>query len=188
MVQLRDTESQFSSLGFQIIAVSPDQPTKVRETIEKHKIVFTLLSDSEMTASRAFRIAYNVDDATLKLLAQNGIDLEAASGEKHHELPVPAVFLVVVRIHQPGLHRSRAPGCALGRRPRFTKVNAGQGTPPEEAPIRRLEAQGIENETPVGAWLWPEQILSRIRLRPHVARTSARRYRLSGVTTEKGVQ
>jgi peroxiredoxin len=30
----------------------------------------------------------------LKLLAQHGIDLEAASGEKHHELPVPAVFLV----------------------------------------------------------------------------------------------
>jgi peroxiredoxin len=94
LVQLRDTESQFSSLGFQIIAVSPDQPAKVRETIEKHKITFTLLSDNQMTASRAFRTAYKVDDATLKLLAQNGIDLEAASGEKHHELPVPAVFLV----------------------------------------------------------------------------------------------
>jgi peroxiredoxin len=69
LVQLRDTESQFGSLGFQIIAVSPDQPAKVRETIEKHKIAFTLLSDSQMTASRAFRIAYKVDDATLKLLA-----------------------------------------------------------------------------------------------------------------------
>ena len=68
--------------------------TKARETIEKHKIAFTLLSDSQMTASRAFRIAYKVDDATLKLFAQNGIDLEAASGEKHHELQVPAVFLV----------------------------------------------------------------------------------------------
>jgi hypothetical protein len=31
-----------------------------------------------MTVSRAFRIAYKVDDATLKVLAQNGIDLEAA--------------------------------------------------------------------------------------------------------------
>ena len=94
MVQLRDTESQFSSLGFQIIAVSPDQPAKVRETIEKHKITFTLLSDSQMTASRAFRLAYKVDDAILKLLVQNGIDLDPPSGEKHHELPVPAVFLV----------------------------------------------------------------------------------------------
>jgi len=96
LVQLRDTESQFSSLGFQIIAVSPDRPAKVRETIEKHKIAFTLLSDNQMTASRAFWIAYKVDDATLKLLAQNGITLEAASGAKHHELPVPAVFLVAM--------------------------------------------------------------------------------------------
>ncbi len=94
MVQLRDIESQLSDLGYQIIGVSPDQPAKVRETIERHKISFTLLSDSQMTASRAFRIAYKVDNTTLELLAQNRIDLEAVSGEKHHELPVPAVFLV----------------------------------------------------------------------------------------------
>ncbi len=94
MVQLRDIESQLSDLGFQIIGISPDQPARVRETTAKHKISFTLLSDSQMTASRAFRIAYKVDDVTLKLLVENGIDLEGASGEKHHELPVPALFLV----------------------------------------------------------------------------------------------
>ena len=47
-----------------------------------------------MAAARAFRIAYQMDDATLRVLGQHGIDLEAASGEKHHLLPVPAVFLV----------------------------------------------------------------------------------------------
>jgi peroxiredoxin len=94
LVQLRDTESQFSALGVQIIAISPDQPAKVRETIQKHNIKFHMLSDSQMAAARAFRIAYKVDEATLRSLAQNGIDLEAASGEKHHQLPVPAVFLV----------------------------------------------------------------------------------------------
>jgi peroxiredoxin len=47
-----------------------------------------------MTASRDFGISYKVGDAMLKLLAQHGVDLEAASGEKHHGLPVPAVFLV----------------------------------------------------------------------------------------------
>ena len=77
-----------------MIAVSPDQPSKVQETANKHEIHFTLVSDSQMTASRAFGIAYKVDDATLKALANYGIDMEAASGEKHHELPVPAVFLV----------------------------------------------------------------------------------------------
>lgn len=94
MVQLRDIESQLSSAGFQIICVSPDLPSKVRETIQKHGLKFLLLSDSHMVASQAFRIAYQVDDATLKALAQYGIDLQAASGENHLQLPVPAVFLV----------------------------------------------------------------------------------------------
>jgi peroxiredoxin len=94
LVQLRDIESQLADLGYQTIGISTDRPAKVRETMERHKIHFTLLSDSRMSAARAFRIAYRVDDATLKLLAQHGTDLEAASGEKHHELPVPAVFVV----------------------------------------------------------------------------------------------
>ncbi len=47
-----------------------------------------------MTVAKAFRVAYKVDEATLKQLRGYGIDLEEASGEKHHLLPVPAVFLV----------------------------------------------------------------------------------------------
>lgn len=66
----------------------------MRATAHEHNIPFTLLSDSQMAAARAFGIGYKVDDATLKALAKHGIDLEAVSGERHHELPVPAVFLV----------------------------------------------------------------------------------------------
>ncbi len=47
-----------------------------------------------MAAAKLFRVAYKVDDTTLNQLRDYGIDLEDASGEKHHLLPVPAVFLV----------------------------------------------------------------------------------------------
>lgn len=94
MVQLREKESQFTELGFQIIGISPDQPSKIRETIEKQSIRFTLLSDRSMRAAAALGIAYKVDDPTLKALAQYGVDLAAWSGEVHHLLPVPAVFVV----------------------------------------------------------------------------------------------
>jgi peroxiredoxin len=94
LVQLRDAESKFTELGFQIIGISTDQPSKIRETIEKQNIRFTLLSDSSMKASKAFGIAYEVDNATLQALTQHSIDLNAASGQAHHLLPVPAVFLV----------------------------------------------------------------------------------------------
>ncbi len=65
----------------------------MRETVGKYRIE-GLLSDSKMSAAESFGVAYQVDDATLKQLQQYGIDIEAASGEKHHILPVPAVFLI----------------------------------------------------------------------------------------------
>ncbi len=81
-------------MGVQLLAVSPDRPAKLQETILKHKLGFQLLSDSDMSTARAFRIAYKVDDTTLKYLREHGIDLEEASGKGHHLLPVPAVFFI----------------------------------------------------------------------------------------------
>lgn len=87
-------ESQLKEFGFQIIGISADRPSKVSESIKKHSLTFQLLSDSKMSAAESFGIAYRVDRATLQLLLDAGIDLEEASGETHHELPVPAVFLI----------------------------------------------------------------------------------------------
>ncbi len=80
-------------MGFQLIAIAPDRPAKLRETREKHGIQGRLLSDSQMVAAQAFRVAYQVDADTLNQLKKYGIDLEEASGENHHMLPVPAVFI-----------------------------------------------------------------------------------------------
>lgn len=93
-------DSQLRELGFQTIGISPDQPSKVRATAEKHSIRFTLLSDSAMAAAKAFGLAYEVDDKTLNALTQYGIDLPAASGQPHHFLPVPAVFVISKEIIQ----------------------------------------------------------------------------------------
>ena len=93
--QLQSIESELVQIGFQIIAVSPDRPQKLKQSTEKHKLKYRLLSDSEMTAAKALGIAFRVDDATVnKYKTDYGIDLEADSGHKHHLLPVPSVFLV----------------------------------------------------------------------------------------------
>jgi hypothetical protein len=85
--QLRDIESQLEQAGFRLLAIAPDRPEKLGETADKYRIRGVFLSDSSMAAARAFRIAYEVDAATLEQLAKSGIDLEAASGERHHQLP-----------------------------------------------------------------------------------------------------
>jgi len=46
-----------------------------------------------MAAARAYGIAFTVDAVGLAQFASFGIDLEAASGETHHQLPVPSVFV-----------------------------------------------------------------------------------------------
>ncbi len=47
-----------------------------------------------MAASRAFGIAFRVDAKGIEDFKNYGVDLEAASGEKHHLLPVPSAYVV----------------------------------------------------------------------------------------------
>jgi peroxiredoxin len=96
LVQLREIEPELKSFGVQLLAISPDKPSKLKETIEKHKMGFRLLSDSDMAVARSFGVAYKLDDQTLAELKKYNIDVEDASGQEHHMLPVPAVFLVAM--------------------------------------------------------------------------------------------
>ncbi len=92
--QLQTIESKLRDLGYQILAISADRPGKLAESIDKHKLTYTLLSDHAMKAARSFGIAFRVDDATIEKYKGYGINLEESSGQKHHLLPVPSVFIV----------------------------------------------------------------------------------------------
>ncbi len=92
--QLQETEPKLRELGYRIVAISPDLPRELVKSIDKHHLSYTLLSDSSMATAKAFGIAFKVDAATLEKYAGYGIDIEKASGQKHHLLPVPSVFLV----------------------------------------------------------------------------------------------
>jgi peroxiredoxin len=92
--QLKKVEQDILEDGWQIVAVSPDRPERLRETVEKHEPAYTVASDSDMDAARAFGLAFQLDEQTLDNYAEYGIDVEDASGRSHHLLPVPAVFLI----------------------------------------------------------------------------------------------
>lgn len=78
----------------QMLAISPDQPAKMQETLDKSPLEYTLVSDHSAAAMMAFGIAFVVDPGTLAKYQTYGIDLEEASGQQHHALPVPSVFVV----------------------------------------------------------------------------------------------
>jgi peroxiredoxin len=92
--QLQEIDPQLRELGYRIIAISPDRSEKMAESLDKVKMSYTLLSDSSMKAAKAFGIAFEVGAPMPKKLDSYNIDIEDASGEKHHLLPVPAVFIV----------------------------------------------------------------------------------------------
>lgn len=91
---LMEIEDDLRAAGYQILAISPDKPSKLAETPDREKLKYRLLSDSDMETARAFGLSFEVDDATLKKYDEYGIDLEAASGQSHHLLPHPAVYIV----------------------------------------------------------------------------------------------
>ncbi len=94
LASLVDIEEAIDAIGFQMLAISPDRPAKASETAGMSDFNYQLLSDSAMAAARAFGLAFQVDDATIDLYEEYGIDLVDASDESHHLLPVPAVFVV----------------------------------------------------------------------------------------------
>lgn len=91
---LRLIEKDVKDLGYQLIAITPDRPEEMRKTLDKHALTYTLASDVDASAMKAFGVAYHVDDELTGTLGKYGIDLDKSSGATHHALPVPSVFIV----------------------------------------------------------------------------------------------
>ncbi len=80
---------------YEVLAICPDIPAGLEEVHSGKKLDFPLYSDSSIEVSAALGIAFHMDDETVDLyLNKYKVDLEKASGEKHHNLPVPAVIVV----------------------------------------------------------------------------------------------
>lgn len=110
--QLIEAYPQIKAKGAQLIAISPDNPKSTEANQTKNSIPFPVYSDSDLTAAKAFGLAFQVDDATVEKYKGYGIDLVAASGQTHHSLPIPAVYIVdangqVVYAHSDPNYRER---------------------------------------------------------------------------------
>lgn len=93
LAALGEVETELKSRGYQILALSADNAEHADATETDTELGYQLLADSSMDAAKAFGVAFKVDSPTLEKLASYQIDIEAASGETHNLLPVPAVFL-----------------------------------------------------------------------------------------------
>lgn len=91
LAALGESEKELLALGYQIIAVSPDSPSKLKMTDEKNKLNYLLLSDSNGGLSRAMGIAFQAP-TTYKSIVTEGSD----GANTALFLPVPSVFITDV--------------------------------------------------------------------------------------------
>jgi peroxiredoxin len=95
LTQLQTYIPEIERHGFQLLAISPDSPEQLKKTTEKLQLGYRLLSDSDASLIRKLGIAFQLDDATVsKYKNEYKVDLEGASGQKHHQLPVPSAFVI----------------------------------------------------------------------------------------------
>ena len=88
-------EEELRELGYQIVAISPDLPEELNKMSAADHLNYRLFSDPQAEAMKKFGVAYQVDNTTLTNMKQKfNVDLERASGQTHHILPVPSVFIL----------------------------------------------------------------------------------------------
>jgi peroxiredoxin len=92
--QLNAAQDQLIALGYQIIAVTPDQPADIRKTLDKNKLSYTIYSDSDFAAIKAFGVGYRVPAEIVEKSRGYGVTLPQLPDRSGAGLPVPAVFIL----------------------------------------------------------------------------------------------
>lgn len=79
---------EITSLGYQIIAVSPDSPEKLKLSQEEQKLDYQLFSDADGSLIKAMGLAFKSPERYGSML------IDFSAGENTGFLPAPALFLV----------------------------------------------------------------------------------------------
>ncbi|MEM8984141.1 MAG: peroxiredoxin-like family protein [Pseudomonadota bacterium] len=93
LAELRDAVPTLNNAGVDVYFLSADRPEILVDSLTE-KVDYELLSDASLEVGRRFGIAFRLDDETVEKYKGYGLDLEETSGYDHHQLPVPAVFLI----------------------------------------------------------------------------------------------
>lgn len=88
LAEVQKIESEILRLGYQIVAISPDSPAILNESIDKHALKYSLYSDADGSLTKAIGIAFKAPNRYADKLLKN------SGGLNDGFLPVPSVFVV----------------------------------------------------------------------------------------------
>lgn len=94
LAKLQDSIQQFTDKGAIVIAVGPEKPENVKQTVEKTKASFPVLHDKDLKIMKAYDVEYEVPENTLLRYRNGNIDIEKNNGSNGKFLPIPAIYII----------------------------------------------------------------------------------------------
>ena len=96
--QLRDLEAEVvpvtKKYNAKMIAISVDKMESAVKTKDEDKLSFHVASDPEAKTLGDYNVQYKMTDELVKKYLSYKVDIETASGMKHHIIAVPSVFVI----------------------------------------------------------------------------------------------
>jgi peroxiredoxin len=86
--------AEYQKRGVTPVAVSVDKPEAEAKLGATYEIPFPVLSDRDAAMIEAFRVVKKVSGEELEKMRGFGVDLESSSGQRHHEIAIPSLFLI----------------------------------------------------------------------------------------------
>jgi peroxiredoxin len=127
---------QARHLGATILALSPQNPHRTRETIERNGLTYPVLSDTGSRVARAFGISFALAPTLRRFYARLGHVLPEINDSGDWELPIPGTYVVgtdrrlAVAIVDPVYQRRAEPEVIL----QHLRAMADTRPPPEGMP------------------------------------------------------
>jgi len=88
LAEIQQAESEMLSLGYQVVAVSPDSPKNLKTSTEKQSLNYSLYSDVNGDFFKAMGLAFKAPEKYTGMLKKR------SNGKNKGFLPVPAVFVM----------------------------------------------------------------------------------------------
>ena len=88
--QLQGLSAQLEEQGVKLVAITPDKPEHVADTLKKAELDMTVFSDGKLDAARAMGVAFMLEE---KMATRYKDALVDSTGHDTGQLPVPSVFL-----------------------------------------------------------------------------------------------
>lgn len=92
---LQDSLNEIRSKGAQLVVVTPEQPTFIKETISKSGATFPIISDPDYRIMEDFGVAFHLSKETVPRYFNIVLNrTRKSNGNEDDVLPVPATFVI----------------------------------------------------------------------------------------------